>query len=165
MLTGKEDLIQSLIEAFLMEKGTMDFYAQAASKARDLEAKKMFKELSSWEHRHMDFIGFLYQSIQEDKDIVGFERFTDKTAAPVTESGIPVKDLEAKIEQYSFVFVDDMGALILALEIEAKAYSLYHKLSQSALDTNAKVVFQEMMAQEAKHIEYLKQLRLKLSET
>jgi len=163
MLTGKEGLIQSLIEAFLMEKGTMNFYSQAASKARDPEAKKLFEELSSWEHRHMDFIGFLYQSIQEDKDVVGFERFAARTAAPVTEAGIPVKDLEAKIEQYSFI--DDMGALILALEIEAKAYSLYHKLSESALDANAKVVFQEMMGQEAKHIEYLKKLKLRLSET
>jgi rubrerythrin len=163
MLTGKEDLIQSLIEAYLMEKGTMDFYADAAAKALNTEAGKMFKELSQWEHKHMDFIGFLYQSIQEDKDVIGFERFSAKTEVPVTEAGIPVKVLEAKIEKHEFV--DDMGALILALEIEGKAYSLYSRLTRSAVDTNAKVVFQEMMGQEAKHIEYLKKLRIKLGET
>lgn len=163
MVTGKEDLVQSLIEAYLMEKGTMDFYADAAAKARDPEAAKMFKELSGWEHRHMDFIGYLYQSIQEDKDVMGFEKFTAKTEAPFTEAGIPVKDLERELEKHEFV--DDMGALILALEIEGKAYALYSKLSKSAADGNAKIVFREMMEQEMKHVEYLKKLRVKLSET
>jgi len=48
------------------------------------------------------------------------------------------------------------------MEIEGKAYNLYRKLSQDAEDTNAKVVFKEMMDQEVKHVEYLKKLRLKL---
>jgi len=163
MLTGKEDLIQSLIEAYLMEKGTEDFYAYAAQKAMNSEARKMFKELSQWEHRHMDFIGYLYRSIQEDRDVVGFEKFIQKTDAPMTEAGIPIKDLESKLEKHEFI--DDMGALILALEIEGKAYALYSKLSKSAADTNAKVVFKEMMEQETKHVDYLKKLRMKLSET
>jgi len=162
MLTGKEDLMISLIEAYLMERGTMDFYAQVASKSKVPEAKKMFGELSSWEHRHMDFMGFLYQSIQEDKDVMGFERFSAKTDAPVTEAGIPVKDLEAKLEKYEFA--DDIGALKLALEIEGRAYSLYSRLAKSAVDANAKVVFQEMAEQETGHIEYLKKIRQKLME-
>ena len=162
MLTGKEDLIQSLIEAYLMEKGTMDFYSYAAAKALNHDARKMFGELSQWEHKHMDFIGYLYQSIHEDKDVIGFEKFTKKTDASVAEAGIPVKDLEAKLEKHEFV--DDMGALILALEIEGKAYSLYSKLAKSAVDANAKVVFQEMSEQETKHIEYLKKIRQKLTE-
>lgn len=163
MLTGREDLIGSLIEAYLMEKGTMDFYSHAAAKALNHDARKMFGELSQWEHRHMDFIGYLYQSIQEDKDIIGFERFSKKTEAPLTEGGIPVKYLERKLEKHEFV--DDMGALILALEIEGKAYSLYSKLAKSAVDTDARVVFQEMSEQETKHIEYLKKIRQKLTES
>ena len=55
-----------------------------------------------------------------------------------------------------------MGALTIAMEIEGKAYNLYHKFSQDAKDTNAKVIFREMMEQEVKHVEYLKKLRLKL---
>jgi len=163
MLTGKEDLLQSLIEVYLMEKGTMDFYSQAAAKAIDPEAGKMFKDLSEWEGRHMDFIGFLYQSILDDRDIIGFDKFKSKTDAPITEAGIPVKDLEARLGKYDFI--DDMGALIMALEMEGKAYNLYRKMSQSAVDTNARVVFQEMMEQEIKHIDYLKKLRLRLGET
>ncbi|MEK6651605.1 MAG: ferritin family protein [Nitrospirota bacterium] len=163
MVTGKEDLVQSLIEAYLMEKGTMDFYSQAAAKAINAEARKMFKDLSVWETQHMDYIGFLYKAMQDDRDIIGFETFKNKTDAPVTEAGIPVKDLEARLEKYEFL--DDMGALILALEIEGKSYALYSKLSKSAVDTNARVVFKEMMEQETRHVDYLKKLRMKLGET
>ncbi len=45
------------------------------------------------------------------------------------------------------------------MKIEGKAYNLYLKLSQNAKDTNAQVVFKEMMEQENKHIYYLKKLR------
>jgi len=75
----------------------------------------------------------------------------------VTESGIPIKELEAKTEKY--VFVDDKGALNFALEMEGKAYNLYRRLSGETSDSNTRVVFEEMMAQEIKHIDYLKGLR------
>ena len=156
-MTGKEDLLNALIEAYLMEKGTRMFYSGAASKAVNPEAKKMFAELSDWEERHMNYIQYLYLSIEDDRDIKGFRDFSERTDAPVTEAGIPVKELEAKLEEYAFV--DDDGALRLALEIEGKAYNLYRKLSEKASDSNAGVVFKEMMEQELKHIEYLKKMR------
>lgn len=160
MLTGKEDIIQALIEAFLMEKGTKEFYSLAAEKAVNLQAKKIFAELSEWENRHMDFIQFLYQSMQGDREVKSFEQFSSKTPAPITEAGIPVKDLEAKAEKYNFK--NEAEALALAMEIEGKAFNLYRRFSQNTADTNVKVVFEEMAEQEVKHVEYLKKLRLKL---
>ncbi len=156
-MIGKEDLLSGLIEAYLMEKGTRMFYSSAAAKAVNPEAKKMFAELSDWEERHMNFIQYLYLAIGDDRDIQGFRDFSERADAPVTEAGIPVKELEAKLEEYTFV--DDDGAMKLALEIEGKAYNLYRKLSEKALDSNARVVFKEMMEQELKHVEYLKKMR------
>ena len=163
MVTGKEDLLRSLIEAFLMEKGTHEFYSKAATKAVSEEARSTFRELTDWEEKHMEYIQFLYLSLQDDRDIEHFEEFKKKAEAPVTEGGIPVKDLETKIEDS--VFLDDMGALIVALEIEGKAYNLYWHLSQKAVDENARVVFKEMMDMELSHIDYLKKLRNNLAET
>jgi len=40
---------------------------------------------------------------------------------------------------------------------------LYRKLSERTSDSNAKVVFQEMMEQEVKHIDYLKKMRPKFA--
>jgi len=161
MITGKDDLLTVLIEAYLMEKATNEFYTFASEKAINPEAKRAFGDLSCWEEQHMEFVQFLYQSILQDSDIRGFDDFRKKTPSPVTEAGIPVKDLEQKLEkpQYS----DDHGALALALEIEGKAYNLYRKLSEGSADSNARVVFKEMMEQELKHIEYLKKMREQLA--
>lgn len=161
MLTGKEDLLQSLIEAYLMEKGTKEFYSHASLKALNPEAKKTFHDLSDWEEKHMDFIQYIYQSINDDRELKGFEDFKAGTEAPLTEAGIPVKNLEEKIERHEVT--DENSALTLALQIEGKAYNLYRKLSENAVDGNAKVIFTEMMEQELKHIDYLNSLRAKLA--
>ena len=161
MMTGKEDLLSALIEAYLMEKGTRVFYAAAAERAVKAEVKKMFTALSDWEERHMHFIQYLYQEIQDDRDMKGFTDFAERTEAPVTEAGIPVKDLDARLEKYDFI--DDNGAIQLALEIEGKAYNLYRKISENASDSNARVVFREMMEQEQKHIDYLKNMGLTIA--
>jgi rubrerythrin len=161
MISGKEDLLQSLIEAYLMEKGTNEFYTHAVTKAKRAEAKEAFKELSAWEEKHMEFIQFLYQAVQGDRDIESFEEFRIKSDAPLTEAGIPVKDLESKLEEQSFM--DDNGALELALGIEGKACNLYRRLSESASDNNARVVFKEMMEQELKHIDFLREMGAKLA--
>jgi rubrerythrin len=157
MMTGKEDLLRALVDAYLMEKGTHVFYTDAAEKAVKPEAKKMFAELSDWEERHMEFIEYLYQAFEDDRDIKGFKDFAERSDAPVTESGIPVKELEAHIEKY--IFVDEEGAISFALNMEGKAYNLYRKLSDEASDSNARVVFKEMMEQEVKHIDYLKKMK------
>lgn len=162
MISGKEDLLQSLIEVFLMEKGTHEFYAQAVVKTLRSEAKDTFRDLADWEKEHMEYIQYLYTGLQDDADMKSFENFKIKTDAPVTEAGIPVKDLERKLEEHNFV--DEEGALKIALEIEGKAYNLYRRLSEKALDHNARVIFKEMMEQERKHIDYLKEMKIKLSE-
>lgn len=161
MITGKEDLLQSLMEAFLMEKGTREFYTHAADKAQTPDAGETFRKLSSWEERHMDYIQYLYLAVQGERDFKGFEEFRDSAEAPYTEAGIPVKDMEAKLDSYTHL--DDKGALAFALELEGKSYNLYRKMSENARDNNARVVFRDMMDQELKHVDYLKKLRGKLA--
>lgn len=163
MITGKEDLLQSFMEAFLMEKGTREFYSQASDKALNEEARNVFRDLALWETKHMEYIQYLYMAIQEDLDMEGFDAFIRRTESPIAEGGIPVKELETKLEQYTFL--DDSGALMTALEIEGKSYNLYRRLSEKVADTNAKVVFKEMMQQELRHIDHLKGMRTKLAET
>jgi hypothetical protein len=110
----------------------------------------------------MDYILTLYKGIVEDWGVLTFEEFKSKAETGSTEAGIPLKDLEGKIANYCIT--DEMGALTLALEIEGKAYNMYRKLSQTASDTNSQIVFREMMEQEMKHVEHLKELRVKLAD-
>ena len=64
-----------------------------------------------------------------------------------------MKDLEAKLEKHEFV--DDMGALILALEIEGKAYSLY-RFKKGGCYKNKKGIFRKISKQKTNQIKNLK---------
>lgn len=163
MITGKEGLLQAMIEAYIREKGTNEFYTKASVKATDIEAKKAFSQLAQWEQEHMQYIQSLYQSIRDEREMLSFEDFEKRIIAESVEGDIPLKELEEDIGMYSFI--DDLGALVIALEIEAKAYAFYKKLSETADDTNTKAFMKEMMQKEQKHIEYLKTLRYRIPET
>ncbi len=161
MLTGKEDLLQALVEAYIMEKGTKEFYAQAASKSSAAEAKKTFEDLAVWENKHMTYIQSLYQSILDDRELEEFKAFSAKAPTTVSEGGMPVKDLEKKIEKFEVKSESD--ALSLALGIEAKAYNFYKGLAAKAQDDQTKVIFEEMMAQETIHMDQLNVMKKKIA--
>lgn len=161
MLTGKEDLLQALVEAYIMEKGTKEFYAQAASKSGAAEAKKSFADLSAWENKHMIYIQSLYQSILDDRELEEFKAFSAKAPTTVAEGGMPVKDLEKKVAKYT---VNNEGdALSLAIGIEAKSYNFYKGLAAKAKDTQTKVIFEEMMSQETDHMNQLTAMKKKIA--
>ncbi len=161
MLTGKEDLLQALVEAYIMEKGTKEFYAQAASKSTAAEAKKSFADLAVWENKHMVYIQSLYQSILDDRELEEFNAFSSKAPTTVSEGGMPVKGLEKRIEKFTVKSEND--ALSLAIGIEAKAYNFYKGLAAKAQDGQAKVIFEELMAQETKHMDQLNVLKKKIA--
>jgi rubrerythrin len=163
MITGKEDLLQAMIEAYVMEKGTNEFYKEASHKAINKVAKDAFGVLAEWEHEHMLYIQFLYQAILESREEVSFDEFKKSVMPTFVEGAIPIKEIQKKMESYEFI--DDLGALTIALEIEGKAYNLYRRLSEQAPDTNTKAFMKDMMNWELKHIDYLKELRYKLPET
>lgn len=161
MLTGKEDLLQALVEAYIMEKGTREFYALAATKSDTAAVKKSFEELTAWEAQHMGYIQSLYQSIMDDRELEEFNEFSKKAPATTTESGIPVKDLEKRIEKHTIGSEKD--AIALALSIEAKAYNLYKDLAGKAPDIQTRVIFEEMMHQETRHLDHLNAVKKKIS--
>jgi len=163
MITGKEGLLEDMIEAYEMEKGTHEFYLKASEAAHEEAAKNAFRELADWEREHMRYLQFLYQAITEDREFLSFEEFKEKLRPEMVEGGIPVRKMEEKLEDINLT--DELGAMITALEMEAKSASFYRGLSEEAEDPSAKVFLKEMVRLEEKHIEYLKKLRLKIEET
>lgn len=163
MMTGREGILEILVDAFSMEKGTHEFYLKAAEAAHEKVAAEYFGQLARWEQEHMDYLQFLYQSVQDNRDLVTFEEFKKALRPEAIEGGIPVNQALAKIEDYNLT--DELGAILAALEIEGKSYNFYRGLSEKAESSNAKVLFQELMEWEKKHVQYLKELRLRIEET
>jgi rubrerythrin len=163
MISTKEGLLESLIEAFIMEKGTRDFYKKAAEAAHEEVAAKSFRELARWEEEHMGYLQYLYQSLTEDRELLSFEEFKQKVKSESVEGNIPLDVMKLKYEDYNFT--DEIGALIPALEMEAKSYDYYYELSRKVEDTNVKALMKELMKFEEEHLKYLKKLRLEIEET
>jgi hypothetical protein len=110
---------------------------------------------------HTRYAQYLYQGLLEDWAIVTSRVF--KECQPeIAEGGMPLKDLQGKID--AFTYLDDMGAINFALSVEAKGYDLYRKLAAKTTDTNMKVLFENLMEWEQKHIEYLIKLKKKIGQ-
>ncbi len=158
MLIGKESLLEALSEALSMEKGTKEFYDYASHKALSDKTRESFEKLRDWEDSHMHYLLYLYQALSDDRDMITYEEYLEKLPAYEIESGISIKTAKELFEKRDFI--DDTESIRLALEIEGKAFNLYREFSQKATDNNAKVVFQHMKEQEAKHINELKNLKM-----
>lgn len=156
MLTGKEDIIRAITEALALEKGTKEFYAYAASKAKEGQVKDTFIALKDMEMRHMQYFDFLYLAVTEERDLLGYKEFSRNITATHIESGSPLAKAQKLFDEKEVKSGKD--ALRLALSIEGKAHAMYRSLAEKAQDIEVKVIFEEMMAQEQKHIEYLKDL-------
>lgn len=157
MITGKEGLQESLIEAFSLEKGMQEFYRHAEVNATSEEARLAFEKLRDWESHHMEYIEFLYQSLMGDREFRSYEEFIDRAPSDHIEAGIPRREAEDLFNR-----VKPSGELKIidfALNMEGKAYNFYRRYSESAEDTNARAVYREMMEQEKKHIEALRTLK------
>ncbi len=156
MLTGKEDLLQALIEVYLMEKGINQFYSELSVKAKSPEARKTFTALASWEAEHVRHIQNFYQALMDEREPSSFEEFAKKARPDVAEGGMPLTELERKMDE--FKFLDDLGAIQFALKVEADEYNLYRGLATKTGDTNVRALCEEFMGWEQDHIKYLKKL-------
>ncbi len=162
-MTGKEDLLQALIEVYLMEKGINKFYSKLSVKAESPEARSTFTALANWEAEHVRYIQNFYQTFMDERETASFEEFARKARPDVAEGGTPLAELERKIDE--FKFLDDTGAIQFALKVEADEYNLYRKLASKTNDTNVKALCEEFMGWEQDHIKHLGKMLAKMGET
>lgn len=161
MLTGKEDLLQALIEIYLMEKGINQFYSKLSVKAESSATRKTFAALANWEAEHVRYIQNFYQTLMDEREPTSFGKFAKKARPDVAEGGMPLTELERKID--GFKFIDDVGAIQFALKVEADEYNLYRSLVSLTADTNVKTICEDFMGWEQEHIEHLKELLKKIA--
>lgn len=166
MITGKEDLLRTMMEVFVMEKGSRDFYERTAERAAAPEAKEAFQKLAGWESRHMDYIRHLYHALNDDRETLSFDAFAKGVRPEEVEGGIPVHEMAGGAGGADdFTYVDDLGAVDLALKMESSAYALYKRFAAEADDTDVGVFLADMAGMEQKHMEYLKGLRESIAKT
>lgn len=159
-MSGREEIIVAITEAYAMEKGTKEFYAYAASKSRGNTAGEIFGALRDMEDRHARYFDFLYISLMEGRDLLGYKEYTSRVTATHVES---LRSLAPAKQLFDpGAVTSNVNALKLAFTIEDKASALYRQLAEKAVDGSVRAIFEEMASQEQKHIDYLKDLERSL---
>ena len=163
MITERTGLSEAIIEAYTMEKGQKEFYERAAENAHEPAARETFQRLAGWEASHMAYLHHFYAALMEEREPLSFEEFSKKVKPDQIEGGMPVRVTEDWLKSY--FFIDELGALAVALKIEADTIVYYNKLAERIQDPQVKVIIQELGRLEDEHLKVLKDLRMKIEET
>ncbi len=152
LITEAADVRDILVLAIKLEKGSRDFYMEAEEKAESSQAEETFQMLANAEDRHMDS---LYQRAVGliGKDVLpSLEKLKTELKVEHMEGGIEISPALAKVGEK---FIDEMGALEIALEKEYMAYDFYKRTSALVEDPDTKSLLHELALEERNHANIL----------
>lgn len=149
MLKGNETLLDALLFAFGLEKGSHDFYLKAAGKVDDPRSKEIFLAMAEIEQGHMANIRLLYCGMDNEACPISIDEFCESAGGPYLEGG---KLLEAALRELDVAFLDRADALKVAIRQEGEAYAFYNKASKRMEDSYTRVLFSNLAEEEQKHL-------------
>ena len=154
MTTSTEERIEALQVALNNEKNEGEFYRRHSERTKDPLGKKMFKALADDEAEHYQRILELHKKLQSEG------KWPD--TLPLKVKDTVVKDiLNAVIEGVDTTVhadTDDMEAVKIAIDFEAKGEAFYKKLRETVEDPQEKSFYHMLETMEREH-------RLSLEET
>jgi rubrerythrin len=155
LLKGNESLLDALLFAFGLEKGSHDFYRKAAEKVDDPKGKEVFHAMAEVEQGHMANIRLLYCGMDNEACPISIEEFIESAQGQYLEGG---KLLESALRELDVAFLDRAEALKLAVKQEGEAYAFYSKAAKRMEDSYARVLFGNLAEEEQKHLNELSRL-------
>lgn len=155
MLRGNESLLDALLFAFGLEKGSHDFYKKAAEKIDDPKGKEVFLAMAEIEEGHMANIRLLYCGMDNEACPITIEEFIESAQGPYLEGG---KLLESALRDLDVAFLDRADALKVAVRQEGEAYAFYSKASKRMEDSYVRVLFGNLAEEEQKHLNELSRM-------
>lgn len=155
MLRGDESLVESLLFAFGLEKGSHTFYTKAAEKMDDPRSRKFFRSMSEMELGHMGMVRLIYCGMENEACPASLEDFGESVPGKYVEGG---KLLEDALKELDVAFLDVTDAIKIAIKHESEAYNFYTKAAKRMENEHARVLFENLAAEERKHLEELSRL-------
>ncbi len=155
MLKRDSSLLDSLLFAFGLEKGSHTFYTRAAEKMDDQKSKELFYAMADVEKGHMANIRLLYCGMENEACPPTLEDFIQSAEGEYIEGG---KLLENALKELDVAFLDEADAIKIAIRQEGEAYAFYTKAAKKMLDSNARVLFDNLAAEEKIHLDNLTKL-------
>lgn len=146
-----EDILQQALQ--LEEKGK-DFYLNAAERSTDEETEEMYRLLAEDEVKHYHYIQRQYDDLQAGKGWSAISEMEHVDALETVSLIFPPgkKAIEALPDDAS-----EEDALIFALSVEDKSFTMYRDGSEQAEDPQAKQMFLQLASAEHTHFNVLMQ--------
>lgn len=152
MFKKDSTLLDSLMFAFGLEKGSYAFYTKAAEKMDDEKSRELFLSMADIEKGHMANIRLLYCGMENEACPATMEEFIESAEGAYVEGG---KLLENALRELDVAFLDETDAMKIAIRQEGEAYAFYVKAAKRMLDSNVRVLFENLAEEEQKHLDVL----------
>ncbi len=140
------NVLHALDIAVDREKGAHDFYSQAAEVTHDTRGKEMFVWLAQQELGHFNSLRRLNEALLESDSEIKLGCLSAEDSK-VIES-MPKSEVSGKVTATTTA----IEALQLSVQAERASIELYRRMEKSTTDPGAKMMFDELVAEEQAHL-------------
>lgn len=152
MLKGNESLVDSLLFAFGLEKGSYTFYTKAADMMDDPRTGEFFRSMAELELGHMSNVRLIYCGMENEACPASLDEFVENVPGPYVEGG---RLVESALRELDVAFLDEADAIRIAIKHEGEAYGFYSKAAKRMDDAEVRVLFKNLAEEEKKHLNAL----------
>lgn len=153
LFTGDESPEITLVVAYSLEQGLLDFYLSMIPKVKNDDVKNLFKKLSEIEVKHRDRIFNEYVKISGKSS--SREEFEKNIVIKAVEGGLTT-------QEYMDLFQPDLESVEdiigLAMSIEAQALDLYLRAADRSNNPESKKILIQIADEEQTHLTQLGKL-------
>lgn len=140
------NVLHALDIAVEREKGAHDFYSQAAEVTHDTKGKEMFVWLSQQELGHFNNLRRLKEALLESDSEIELGHLSAEDSKMI--ESMPKSEVSGKI----ITITTAIEALQISMQAERASIELYRRMEKSTTDPGAKMMFDELVAEEQAHL-------------
>ena len=155
---AKDQSIDILKEAILLERRGQAFYRKVASQSDNAEVKDFFEMMAQEEARHIEILETQFAAFVQDS------QFKDIGEEASNETATAGQILSASLKQTISAAEFEAAAISAAMLMEERAIALYSDRAKVAEDPNEAVLYRWLADWERGHLSYLARLDKELRE-
>ncbi len=140
------NVLHALDIAIEREKGTHDFYSQAAEATHDTRGKEMFIWLAQQELGHFNSLDKLKEALLKSDSEIELGHLSAEDSKVI--KSMPKSEVSGKVTAATTA----IDALRLSMQAERASIELYRRMEKSTTDPGAKMMFDELVAEEQAHL-------------
>lgn len=145
----KNDVLEILKQAILLESRGRAFYAKVAEQAEDAVVKEFFETMAIEEQKHMRALSDQYKAYHRDK------KFTPGSYDAGDTSRVASKVLTQALKEKIAAAGFEAAAISAAISMEERAVKLYSESAKTAEDPEAEALYNWLSSWEREHLNAL----------